>query len=112
ADIAALFMPEKRWSGLQDADLQGVLPVVTTWVCTSPPGTGTIESDAIRGVTAVELVISTPQPILMQSRIFDQVRDLIDEQWITLHGGPDIIDLVDHDEYDISEAEESSFPLR
>jgi len=112
AEIAALFKPEKDWSGLTDADLQDELPLVTTWVCTSPPGSGTIEADAIRGVTAVELVISTPQPILMQSRIFDQVRDIIDQQWITLHGGPDIIDLVDHDEYDITQAEAPSFPLR
>ena len=99
-EIDRLFAPEIDWSKLTPADVEGVVPLVTTWVCTSPPGTGTIQVDSIRGPSVVELIISTPQPQLMKSRIFEEVRDLIDEQWVTLHGGPSNIVLVDHDEYD------------
>ncbi|HTK15448.1 MAG TPA: hypothetical protein VL769_03570 [Acidimicrobiia bacterium] len=104
SEIQDLFRPERDWSGLTDADLQGVLPLVTTWVCTSPPGTGTIQVDVIRGPSVVELIISTPQPAIMQSRLFAEVRDLIDQQWVIIHGGPDVIDLVDHDDYEIAGA--------
>ncbi len=104
SEIDDLFKAEVEWSRLTDTDLQGVLPLVTTWVCTSPPGTGTIQADVIRGPSIVELIISTPQPAIMQSRLFAEVRDLIDLQWVILHGGPDVIDLVDHDEYEIVES--------
>jgi hypothetical protein len=104
AEIDKLFKPEVEWSKLKADDLQRTVPLVTTWVCTSPPGTGTIQVDSIRGPSVVELIISTPQPQLMKSRIFEEVRDLIDEQWVTLHGGPSNIVLVDHDEYDTSSA--------
>jgi hypothetical protein len=75
--------------GLGWAQLQDVLPLVTTWVCTSPAGTGTVEVDAIRGPTVVELIIATPQPKTMQARIAAEVQTLIDEQWIILHCGPE-----------------------
>ncbi|MDQ1449496.1 MAG: hypothetical protein QOC79_2467 [Actinomycetota bacterium] len=103
-DVDNLFKPEFEWSKLSRDEVQRVVPLVTTWVCTSPPGTGTIQVDSIRGPSVVELIISTPQPAHMQSRIFEEVRDLIDEQWVTLHGGPSVIDLVDHHEYDTAEA--------
>jgi hypothetical protein len=104
ADIDKLFKPERDWSELGDSDLQEVLPLVTTWTCTAAAGSGTIQCDSVRGISAVELQISTPQPILMQSRIFEQVQDLIDRQWIILHGGEGNIERVDHDEYDTAEA--------
>ncbi|MDQ1480800.1 MAG: hypothetical protein QOI44_1661 [Actinomycetota bacterium] len=104
AEIDKLFKPEVEWSKLKADDLKRTVPLVTTWVCTSPPGTGTIQVDSIRGPSVVELIISTPQPQYMRSRIFEEVSDLIDEQWVTLHGGPSNIVLVDHDEYDTSPA--------
>jgi hypothetical protein len=103
-EIAKIFKSEKEDSQLTDAELKAVLPLVTTWVCTSPPGTGTIQVDAVRGPTVVELIIATPQPQMMHSRFFDQMRDIIDRQWIILHGGPATIDLVEHDEYQPMEA--------
>ena len=66
---------------------------------TAPAGTGSIEVDAVRGPTVVELVIATPQPQLLQSRISKAVRVIIDQQWITLHGATDTINQVEHDDF-------------
>jgi hypothetical protein len=105
-DPTAIFRPEMEWSGMEQTELDGVLPLVTTWVCSSPAGTGTVEIDAIRGPTAVELIIATPQPKTMQSRIWEEVQKVIDDQWIILHGGPERNDEVNNDDYD--EPEEGS----
>jgi hypothetical protein len=93
-----IFEPEMHTGGMQEADLQGPLPLVTTWVCTSPAGTGTVEVDAIRGPTAVELIIATPEPKTMRSRIADEVQALIDDQWNILHGGA-ANEVVNNDQY-------------
>jgi hypothetical protein len=92
-----LFKSELDDSKLDQSELDGELPLVTTWVCTSPPGTGTIEVDALRGPTVVELIIATPQPQLVQSRISSEVRRIIDRQWIILHGGDETVDQVEHE---------------
>lgn len=94
-----LFKSEIDDSQLDRSDLEGERPLVTSWVCTAPAGTGSIEVDAIRGPTVVELVIATPQPQLLQSRISKAVRAIIDQQWITLHGGTDTINQVEHDDF-------------
>jgi len=99
-DPDQVFEPEKKWGQMTDADLDGVLPLVTTWVCSSPPGTGTVEVDAVRGPTAVEMIIATPQPKTMRSRIAHEVQKVIDEQWIILHGGLDLNEQVNTDDYD------------
>ena len=91
-----LFESELDDSKLTEAELTGELPLVTTWVCTAPAGTGSIEVDALRGPTVVELIIATPQPQLVQSRIATAVREIVDRQWITLHGGEDNIGGVEH----------------
>ena len=91
-----LFRSELDDCRLDQSDLDGEKPLVTTWVCTAPAGTGSIEVDAIRGPTVVELVIATPQPQLLQSRISRAVRELVDLQWITLHGGAGNVDDVEH----------------
>ena len=91
-----LFESEINDCKLEQSDLDGEKPLVTTWVCTAPAGTGSIEVDAIRGPTVVELVIATPQPQLLQSRISRAVRELVDLQWITLHGGAGNVDDVEH----------------
>jgi hypothetical protein len=88
-DPKPVFEPEMCTGGMEEPQLQDVLPLVTTWVCTSPAGTGTVEVDAIRGPTVVELIIATPQPKTMQARIAAEVQTLIDEQWIILHCGPE-----------------------
>jgi hypothetical protein len=67
--------------------LNGVLPTTTCWVCTSPPGTGTVQVDAVRGPSSVQLVISTPWPATMRSRTFDAVNAEIDDFWTRIHGG-------------------------
>jgi hypothetical protein len=94
-----IFESEMHDGLMVESELDGHLPLVTTWVCTSPPGTGTIEVDAVRGPTVVELIIATPQPKLMFSRIWSEVQTLIDQQWIILHGGEGTIDQVEHDVY-------------
>jgi hypothetical protein len=99
-DPSHVFEPEMKWSGMAQSDLEGVLPLVTTWVCSSPAGTGTVEVDAVRGPTAVEMIIATPQPKTMRSRINDEVQKVIDEQWIILHGGAGSNDQVNTDEYE------------
>jgi len=91
-----LFESELEDSQLTEAELTGELPLVTTWVCTAPAGTGSIEVDALRGPTVVELIIATPQPHLAQSRISSAVREIVDRQWITLHGSEGTIDDVEH----------------
>jgi hypothetical protein len=96
-----------KWSGMAQSDLEGVLPLVTTWVCSSPAGTGTVEVDAVRGPTAVEMIIATPQPKTMRSRINDEVQKVIDEQWIILHGGAGSNDQVNTDEYEPSSEPDS-----
>jgi hypothetical protein len=98
-DPAVIFKSETRQGKMDPSELDSLLPLVTTWVCTSPPGTGTVEVDAVRGPTVVELVIATPQPKLMYSRIWSEVQSLIDEQWVILHGGEETINLVEHDDY-------------
>jgi hypothetical protein len=97
---AHIFEPETKWGGMAESELDGVLPLVTTWVCSSPAGTGTVEVDAVRGPTAVEMIIATPQPKSMQSRINAEVQAVIDEQWIILHGGSGANDLVNNDGYE------------
>ena len=85
--VDAIFESEIRDSGLTDDELAEPLPLVTTWVCTAPAGTGSIEVDALRGPTVVELIIATPQPKTVQSRIWAEVSGLIDDEWNALHGG-------------------------
>jgi hypothetical protein len=99
-DPTQVFAPEMNWSGMEESDLDRVLPLVTTWVCSSPAGTGTIEVDAVRGPTVVEMIIATPQPKTMRSRINDEVQAVIDEQWLVLHGGPGANDQVNNDDYE------------
>jgi hypothetical protein len=48
----------------------------------------------------VEMIIATPQPKSMRSRINDEVQAVIDEQWIILHGGPTPNDQVNNDDYE------------
>jgi hypothetical protein len=88
---SALFQSELD-TGLTEAEVADVVPTVTVWVCTSPPGTGTIQVDAVRSPSVVQLVIATPWPMTMQSRLWPTVNRLIDEQWILLHGGPDALE--------------------
>ncbi len=97
-----IFDSEKKYSGLQNADLDGVLPLSTSWVCTSAPGTGTVEVDAVRGPSVVELVISTPWPKTMQSRLWGIVQPLLDELWIQIHGPGPVIDIRPESESDDS----------
>jgi len=99
-DPLQVFEPEMNWSAMVESDLDGVLPLVTTWVCSSPAGTGTVEVDAVRGPTAVEMIIATPQPKTMRSRINDEVQAVIDAQWIILHGGASANDQVNNDDYE------------
>lgn len=79
-------------SGLMEAEVADVVPTVTVWVCTSPPGTGTVQVDAVRSANVVQLVIATPWPMTMQSRLWPVVSELLDEQWIALHGGPEALE--------------------
>jgi hypothetical protein len=85
AEIAAIFESEIEEAGIPEAELDGPMPLVTTWVCTAPAGTGSIEVDAVRGPTVVELILATPFPKTAQARIWAEVRDLIDVEWNNLH---------------------------
>ena len=87
-DAAAIFKSETDDSLMDPSELEDVLPLSTCWVCTSPPGTGTVEVDAVRGPSVVQLVISTPWPKTMQSRLWGIVKPVIDEEWVRIHGGP------------------------
>jgi len=86
-DPNKLFESELEY-GMTEAELADPLPLATSWVCTSPPGTGTVEVDAVRGPSVVELIIATPWPKTMQSRLWATVKPIIDQQWVHLHGGP------------------------
>lgn len=87
-EVDAIFKSEKDDSLLTDTELAGPLPLVTTWVCTAPAGTGSIEVDAVRGLNVVELIFATPEPKTAHSRLWAEVGELIDAEWILLHGGP------------------------
>jgi hypothetical protein len=80
---------------MTEAELQDVVPMVTAWVCTSPPGTGTVQVDAVRSPSAVQLVIATPWPHTMQSRLWPVVSGLIDQAWIRLHGSREILGMAE-----------------
>jgi len=82
AEAALLFKYEEEVDPVDPRDR--VLPLITCWVCTSGPGTGGFEVDAVRGPTAVQLVIATPAPY-QQSHIWPFVKTQIDQMWATLH---------------------------
>jgi hypothetical protein len=65
-------------------DLTTVLPLCTTWVCTSPAGSSGFQADAMRGPSVVELIIATPQPV-EKSHLWDFIRARIDAVWNELH---------------------------
>lgn len=44
-------------------DIDGVLPLVTSWNCVAPAGDTFFEVDALRGPTVVEFAIATPRPM-------------------------------------------------
>jgi hypothetical protein len=62
-----------------------VLPLVTCWVCTGSPGGGGFEVDAVRGPTAVQLVIATPAPY-QRAHIWQDVKPQLDNMWRAVHG--------------------------
>jgi hypothetical protein len=67
-----------------DDPREGVLPLVTCWICVTSPGGSGFEVDTVRGPTAVQMVISTPAPYA-QSRIWNDVKPQIDAMWNRLH---------------------------
>jgi hypothetical protein len=87
-EVDVIFDSEIHVSKLTEGDLAGTIPLITTWVCTAPAGTGSIEVDAVRGLNVVELIIATPDPMKSHSRIFAEVSELIDVEWNLLHGEP------------------------
>ncbi len=78
--------------GMHQSELLGVVPMVTCWVCTSGPGTGGFQVDAVRGPSVVEVVIATPMP-MPQSRIWDVVGADLDRLWTQIHSF-DVLDSV------------------
>jgi hypothetical protein len=67
-----------------DDDRKAVLPLVTCWVCTGSPGGGNFEVDAVRGPTAVQLVIATPAPY-QRAHIWKDVKPQLDNMWRSVH---------------------------
>ena len=45
-----------------ELDLEGVVPLATSWNCVAPTGSDFFEADALRGPSIVELAIATPRP--------------------------------------------------
>jgi hypothetical protein len=74
-----------KWEREVDATgLEGVLPLVTLWVCSSGQGTINFDVDAVRGPTSVQLVFATPAPY-QQSHIWSEVKPQLDAYWAVLH---------------------------
>ena len=65
---------EERGNGV---DCDGVIPLVTSWNCVAPTGSDFFDVAALRGPTAVEFAIATPQPygISMTRRVLSMVRN-------------------------------------
>jgi hypothetical protein len=74
---------------MQPSELEEVLPMVTSWVCTSPPGTGGFQVDAVRGPSVVEVIIATPWP-MPQSRLWPVIAADLDAIWNIIHPTDDI----------------------
>ncbi len=64
-----------------DASLSDVLPMVTCWVCTNGSN---FEVDAVRGPTAVSLIMATPPPY-QQAHSWPFVKVQLDEIWKRIH---------------------------
>lgn len=82
SEVAGLFHAEIETD--PDDPRTSVLPLVTIWVCTGNHSSAGFEVDAVRGPTAVELVIATPPP-RQQSRLWGDVRTQIDDFWNQVH---------------------------
>lgn len=80
-----VFESELDEAKLTADELRDVVPMSTSWVCTSPPGQGGFQVDAVRGPSVVDVVISTPWP-QPQSRLWEVLGADLDVLWSELHG--------------------------
>jgi len=91
---AVVYDREIREAKLTPDELSGVMPMSTSWVCTSAPGTGGFQVDAVRGPSIVDVVIATPWP-MPQSRLWCVLGPDLDALWTVLHGTEAHVDVFD-----------------